>query len=160
MRQSGLFRLAVAIVTGVVLALPGTTAYACTPPPGGLPTHTVAERVAAAPIVLEGEVTALSNDMIGVATVQVARYFKGSGPATVQIANLGSTSVCLSPVAVGERWIFYARGDGRLGMQANYLSQFDAVAAPNNNNIAQVIAASGQQPRGPDVAWLFLPIIP
>jgi hypothetical protein len=146
------------VCIGALLLLPTRTAHACTPPPGGLPTYTVAERVAAAPIVLEGEVTAVSNEMIGVATIAVTRYFKGSGPATVQIANLGSTAVCLSPVAVGERWIFYARGDSRIGLQANYLSQFDAVAAPNNDNVAQVIAATGQQPRGPDQVWVFLPL--
>ncbi len=122
-------------------------AYACTPPLGGLPSYTIADHVQRAPVVLEGVVISIDATPYGeTADVQVRQYFKGSGPAAVRISNLGPTSVCLSPVAIGDHNIFYVQGDPNSGLRAVYLSQFDAVATADPNTIAQVEAATGVKP--------------
>ncbi len=86
-----------------------------------------------------------------VADVQVRRYFKGNGPATVKISHLGPTTVCLSPVTVGDHKIFYAQGDPNSGLIAAYLSQFDAVAPAGPDTIAQVEAVTGVTPVVPQL---------
>ena len=47
---------AIALLLGMLPA----AALACTPPPGGLPVFTIAQRVQAAEVVLEGTVTQMS----------------------------------------------------------------------------------------------------
>jgi Agrin NtA domain len=130
-------------------------ALACTPPPGGLPVFTIAQRVQAADVVLEGVVTQMStiNMPDDTATISVQRYFKGSGAASVTITNFGPTSLCRSPVHVGEHWIFFAKGDPSALMSASYLSQFDAVATPSADTIAEIIAAVNSRPRA------YLPLL-
>jgi hypothetical protein len=144
-----------ALALGVVLALWAVPALACTPPPGGLPVYTIAQRVAAADVVLEGTVTQVSTITIpdDTATIQVQRFFKGSGPATVTITDFGPGAMCRSQVAVGNRFIFFARGDPATMMEANYLGQFDAVAPADPDTIAEVIAALNTTPRA------YLPMV-
>ncbi len=126
---------------------------ACTPPIGGLPNYTVADHVHRTPIVLEGVVVSVDETPYGqMADVQVRQYFKGSGPTLVRISNLGPTSVCLSPVAIGDHKIFYAQGNPDSGLQAVYLSQFDAIASADPDTIAQVEAATGVMPTTPQKA--------
>ena len=147
----------------LMLVMPTRPALACTPPPGGLPPYTVADRTNAAKVVLEGTIVALTDaddyGAIKIATVDVQRYFKGGGPAVVRIANFGPGALCLSSVSVGQHWIFYATGDPSTGLIAHYLSAFDAVDPPTPNNAAQVIAAVGRDPVRPYGYWAYLPII-
>jgi hypothetical protein len=128
------------------------SAALCTPPIGGLPRYTVAERVAAADIVLEGTVTAVSGDPPNSATITVLQYIKGSGPATVTMGNFGPGSICRSEVNIGDHRLFYASGDPAANLQAFYLSQFDAVASAEPQIISEAIAAAGQEP--------FVPVEP
>lgn len=130
------------------LALTTQTAWACTPPPGGLPHYTTADHVQAAPVVLEGVVssTTFVNYYVE-ATVQVVQYLKGQGPALVTISGFGDSSVCLSSVQAGDHLIFLASGDPASGgLQAFYLSQFDATLPADPQTLADAIAAAGQDP--------------
>jgi hypothetical protein len=129
------------LIAGLIVVGRPASALACTPPPGGLPDLTAADRARAAEVVLEGTIAAVSGEYPVVATVDVARYLKGSGPSRVTISGFGQTSVCLSPVDAGQRWIFYASGDPQAGLKAFYASQFDAVAAPDPQTIAEIEAA-------------------
>ncbi len=147
----------------LMLVRPPLPALACTPPPGGLPPYTVADRTNAAEVVVEGTIVALTDadnyGAIKTATVEVRLYFKGDGPAVVSIARFGPSSLCLSPVSVGQHWIFYTTGDPRTGLTAHYLSQFDAVDPATPDNVAQVIDAVGHDPVRPYGFWIDLPII-
>jgi hypothetical protein len=87
------------------------------------------------------------------ATISVLRYFKGSGPATVSITGFGPGALCRSFVQVGDHWIFFAKGDPSALMSASYLSQFDAIAPPSADIIAQIMAALNISPRA------FLPLL-
>ena len=125
--------LLVPLVLLAALLAPPRRAAACTPPPGGLPTFSAAERAWAAAVVLEGTVSAVDGEPFAMqtATVTLHEYFKGGGPATVTISNLGSGALCLSAVSVGLRAIFYTTGDPATGLVAHYLSQFDAYDIPS-----------------------------
>lgn len=151
--------LLVLVVAVAALAEPARPAIACTPPPGGLPTLTAADRTRAAEVVLEGTVTAMQdNDIPGeTATVAVDRYFKGQGPATITIRGFGPGSICRSEVRIGQHLIFYAAGDPSSELQAKYLSQFDAVAPAEAQTVAEVIAAAGRQPAPPGPPPASLP---
>ena len=128
---------------------PAQRADACSPPAGGFPKFTVSDRTEAAEIVLEGTVASLTDeDILGdfhSATVDVQQYFKGQGPATVDISGFGNPGLCLSRVGTGDRLIFYARGDPSIGLTAHYLSPFfGAVEPADSQTIAEVTAAVGQ----------------
>lgn len=148
LRCSALFCCLLACATVLLYPAP---AFACTPPPGGLPKHTAADRTRSASVVLEGVVTALSDTGIPgeVATVSVKQYFKGSGPSVVTIRGFGPSGICRSELRVGDRLVFYSVGDPAVELQAFYLSQFDAVAPADAQTIAEVIAAAGQNPVTP-----------
>ncbi|HEU5099820.1 MAG TPA: hypothetical protein VFU22_12405 [Roseiflexaceae bacterium] len=141
-----------ALVLSLLSAAP---ALACTPPPGGLPSITIAQRVQAADVVLRGTITnvAVENFRNYTATIVVQSYYKGSGLATVTIANFGTGADCRSAVHVGDDWIFFAKGDPNGLMQANYLSQFDAITTPTADTIAQILAALNSRPRA------YLPLL-
>ncbi len=139
-----------------VLALshPHQTAYACTPPVGGLPQYTLSEHVQMAPIVLEGNVIAVDQTSFPTtATIEVMQYFKGGGgPATLTVSRFGSSSVCLSMVYEGDHIILFASGDPHSGqLTAFYASQFDAVTAATPEAVQTVIDTVGQAPILPDV---------
>jgi len=144
-------RCGVALLLGLLPA----AALACTPPPGGLPIFTIAQRVQAADVVLEGDVTQMTaiNFQNDTATISVTRYFKGSGPASVTITNFGPGALCRSQVDVGDHWLFFAKGDPNAVMTASYLSQFDAVTSATANTIAQILAALNMRARA------FLPLL-
>ena len=83
-----------ALAIGLVLIPPAAAPVcACTPPPGGLPDYTVADRTNAAEVVLEGTVLALTRESeyinVNTATVHVHQYFKGIGPAIATISGFG-----------------------------------------------------------------------
>ena len=152
--------IVLALAVSLVLTTPAVLPVcACTPPPGGLPDYTVADRTNAAEVVLEGTIIALTGEYINVATVHVHRYFKGIGPAVTTISGFGSTRLCLSPVSVGQRWVFYATGDPSSGLSAHYVSQFDAVDPADPQTIAEVIAAVGHDPVLPYGFHVYLPIV-
>lgn len=146
-----MFAAMITLLLTVVVADPSL--YACTPPVGGLPSYTVAERVAAAEIVLEGTVTAVEGDPFPqTATITVHQYIKGSGPETVTMSNFGPSGICLSEVSVGDHRLFYASGDPADDLRAFYLSQFDAVAPADPATLNEAITAAGQEP--------FIPVQP
>lgn len=120
-------------------------ALACTPPPGGLPNISIAERTQASDIVVEGEVTALS-DADGIpgatATIQVRQFLKGSGPEQLIVTGYGPESLCRSEVRTGDVRVFYIVNDGAGGLRALYLSQFDALAPATAFLMSQVRAAA------------------
>ncbi len=143
-------RLVLLITLVVTLFAFPSTALACTPPPGGLPQYTVAERVNAAPIVIEGAVTKIDGQTSPyTATINVIRYFKGSGTDTIQVKNYGSSSLCLSDVRVNDHRIFYITGNPTSGYFAFYMSQFDAVAPATGEVTTQIIAAVQGRPISP-----------
>jgi len=122
-------------------------AFACTPPPGGLPTFTVADHVNAAAIVVEGVVTATTGQYYPeTATLQVIQYIKGSGTPILVVDGYGPEGICLASVYVGDHAIFYIDTDQVGYYHALYLSQFDAAAPADSQTIVEAIAASGQQP--------------
>jgi hypothetical protein len=131
-----------------------TPALACTPPPGGLPVYTIAQRVAAADVVLEGTVTSLATASIpdDTATIAVQHYFKGTGASNVTIVGFGPSSFCRSQVQVGEHLIFFAKHTAS-GLAASYLGQFDATAPATQEVIDAILLALGQTPRA------FLPLV-
>jgi len=151
-RQWRGWRCGIALLLSALSAAP---ALACTLPPGGLPHYTIAQRVRAADVVLRGTITQVTveNFQNYTATIAVQQYYKGSGPATVTIANFGTGADCHSAVHVGDDWIFFAKGDPSALMQANYLSQFDAVTSPTADTIAEILAALNMRPRA------YLPLL-
>lgn len=150
---------AISVLLASLLYLkPTPLAHACTQPPGGHPSYSVTEQTNAATIVLEGTVTAISDTYQGTASVRVARYFKGYGPATVTIDRLGTSALCLSSVVVEGRYIFYAYGNTPAVLTANYLSAGDAVDGVDTHTVAEIIAAVGHDPLSP-VKKIYLPII-
>lgn len=134
------------------------TAHACTPPPGGLPIYTPAERALSAEIVLVGTVDALSDGPGSIpgdtATIVVERYLKGAGPDPITVSGYGPSSICRSPVQAGQRYLFYIVGDGPDSYRAYYKSQFDAVDPPTAENIARIEAALANTLY---LAWLASP---
>lgn len=154
--------LATILFAIVMLLMPNqplaSTVCACTPPPGGHPVYSVAERTDAAGVVLEGTVTEVTGDFFFSAVVAVERYFKNRGPETATIANLGSSSLCLSMVVVGQEGVFYTYGNPDTGLSANYLSAGDAVDPATAEVADQVIAAVGHAPVPPYAYHAYLPI--
>lgn len=140
------------IIFGLVaFLLPTEQTIACTPPVGGLPFLTIADRVELAPIVLEGAVVdILGNDWNQIAIVEVASYYKGNGPARMAIDRFGPGSLCLSFIAEGGPYIIYVTGDEDVGYRAFYASQFDAYIDAYDESRAEVIAATGQDATLPD----------
>jgi hypothetical protein len=140
--------LLIPLVFGLALFIPSQAAWACTPPPGGLPHYTTADHVKAAPVVFEGVVssTTFVNYYVQ-ATVQVVQYLKGTGPAKLEISGFGDSSVCLSSVQDGDHLIFLTTGDPATAqLQTFYLSQFDATLPADPQTLVEAIAASGQDP--------------
>lgn len=127
-------------------------AFACTLPPGGIPKYSVAEHVTKAQIVLEGAVNTITaeNGFNEIATVTVKQYFKGGGPATLQINNFGSSAACLGTVKAGGNYIFYATGNPDSGLvSAYYFSAGVATGTPDPQTLAEILATTGQTPASP-----------
>jgi hypothetical protein len=137
-----------AAVAALVVPTP-RPALACTPPPGGLPNISIAERTQASDLVVEGEVTALA-DADGIpgatATIQVRQYLKGSGPEQLTVTGYGPAALCRSDVQSGDVRVFYIVNDGMGGLRALYLSQFDAAAPATAFLISQVATAAAAPP--------------
>ena len=150
-RQHRLWLCGCALVLSALWAAP---ALACTQPPGGHPHYTIAQHVRAAGVVLEGTITQVTSANFNyTATVQVQQYFKGSGPTITSIGGFGTGADCRSVVKAGDTWIFFANGDPNTGLSASYLSAFDALATPDADTIAEIIAAVNSQPRA------YLPLL-
>jgi hypothetical protein len=118
-------------------------ARACTAPPGGVTSYTLADRVKAAQVVLEGTVTSVTNSG-QTALIAVKQYFKGSGPATVTINGFGPSAACLVEVKAGDNLIFYASGDPKATtLSAFYMSIGDATSPANPQTIEEIGRAAG-----------------
>ncbi len=157
--------LALALALALLLALPLVLAHACTPPPGGRPAYTIADYINSAPVVFEGVIIdqstrgGIEDDTV---VVQVERYFQGNdganSPATLTVIGFGPTSLCLVPVHIGQRLIFFADGDPNNGvLRAYYLSQFDAVRSVSDEVVAEIVAITGSDPVVPADAPTPLP---
>lgn len=122
--------LAAGLAASVWATSPARPTLACTEPVGGVPPYTVADRVTAAPIVLHGIVKAIDGDgwpFIYGATVEVIRYYKGQGEATLHIDGYGTSGMCLVDVFQGEQHVFYVWRNPDGSYSARYLGQGDAV---------------------------------
>jgi hypothetical protein len=143
-RFFGLLCLTLLVALSLAIA---PSVYACTPPPGGLPNYPIADYVNASTLVVEGTVSSFTDvNYVQVATIDVAQYIKGNGPAVITVDGYGPSSVCLSPIYTGDHFIFYIQTDANGVNHAMYLSQFDAVAEASVQNITEAVAASGQEP--------------
>lgn len=146
--------LLIGVFTITLMNASTPSVYACTPPVGGLPNYTLADRVGFAPIVLEGHVISVDETSFPMtATIEVMQYFKGGGgPATLTVSRFGSSSVCLSMVYEGDHIILFAAGNPLSGqLEAFYASQFDAVTTATPEAVQLVIDTIGQAPILPDV---------
>ncbi|MBL8045306.1 MAG: hypothetical protein JNL09_02135 [Anaerolineales bacterium] len=126
------------------------TALACTPPVGGLPNYTTADRTNAAQVVVNGTVLSVQTNPAtyrDLAVIKVTSYLKGIGPEIIAVNNYGPSQICLSPVSAGQVGIFFINGDEATGYTANYLSQFDAVTPNDEASLQEALAASGQAAR-------------
>ena len=134
-------------VCGFLCVAQPQPAYACSPPLGGFPNYTVLDRVNAADVVLEGTIVGVAQNTpefgLQIATVQVQRYLKGSGPSTVDIANFGQSSLCLVTAFVDDHWVFYVTDDVQAGFTANYLTAYDAVDVVNSRVLTLINVALG-----------------
>jgi hypothetical protein len=129
------------------------TAYACTQPPGGHPVIPIEERARQADVVLVGTITNVNRTPpMPEATVHVESYLKGRGLGEVIIGPFGGGTLCQNTVAVGERWVFFARGDAMSGrLTAQYLSAGDAITTADPATIAKLTAYIGHPPVPPIV---------
>lgn len=154
--RSAWFAACALLIAGALLIAP-RPAFACTPPPGGLPNYTAAQRTLDADVVLIGTVAALSNGP-GIpgdtATIDVERYLKDSGPETLSVSGYGPSALCRSELQVGQRWIFYIVRDGQDTYRAYYKSQFDAVAPVSEQTVAEIEAAAAQLSPAIYLTWL------
>lgn len=158
-----LFFLILTAATVLTPAQPVTSLIpACTPPPGGLPSYSTADRVAHAEVVLEGTITKVvegTYDVSQIATISVTHYYMGYGPAEVTIDGFGPGSLCLSYVQEGDYLIFYAHGNPMTGLSASYLSQFDALDSVSPETTAEIIEAVGHDPLPPYPRLLYFSTI-
>jgi hypothetical protein len=162
MRRTLRMLLFVAFFVAWALQSRSTPVLACTPPPEGFPSYTIAERIKTARIVLEGTVVDGTSQpgwpewAPQKVTVDVKQYLKGNGPAVVTIQGFGPGSMCLSEAQIGAHLIFYANSDPETGLiHANYFHQFDATAPVSPELIAEISAAAGQAPIKPARIALF-----
>lgn len=136
-----------ALVGGYCWARP-LAVFACEPLlPEVATAATATRRTESADVVLVGTITDTAGQAFAdTATVEVEVYYKGDGPAEVTISGFGEGPDCLSPVAEGERLIFYATGDPAAELEAYYLVGLDAVAQPSAETAQEIMIAAGQVP--------------
>ena len=158
---------------------------ACTPPPkesqrASYPDRvlvdrlpTLMQRAETAEIIFVGTVTELSGTVFTwTVTVSVDFYLKATGgPGQVEIGVFGQSSICLSPVQVGDYAIFFAQGDPFSGsLKAHYSpwrdaagnitdfgGQFNATATATADNIQTVTDIAGQEPVPPPATGAPVP---
>jgi ABC-type nitrate/sulfonate/bicarbonate transport system substrate-binding protein len=142
MKRSVFFVMVVCLV-GLLFALEMPSAHACTPPVGGHPVYSIAHRVRLSSVVLEGTVTAVEgqNDLNQTAVVEVAQYLKGNGEQTVRISGFGATALCLTPISVGQRALFFAEPNGDGALRARHFAFADALVAATPEALAAARAA-------------------
>lgn len=131
----------------------------------GTPSPSVTQRTIAAPIVLEGTVSAVAgNDLLAVATVQVQQYIKGSGPSLVYISGyhkLWTLYECADWVEVGAHAIFYAQRNPASGrLQTFLISPWPSTIPADSVYIREAIAAADQSPVTPLPETEIAPIMP
>lgn len=123
---------------------------ACTPSREAM-TLTLEDRIANAPIILQGTVTqgfttssGNGYEVIREVEVEVAHYYKGEGATIVHISGFGDGADCLSTIRLGQEAIFYVEGNSATGYQAVYLSAHDAITTVNDRTINDIIAITGE----------------
>jgi|GEM_PF-5182460 len=141
-------RISVVVLYAFIFALftQVNQVHACTQPPEPIPTAvTLEERVNNAPIILVGQVAGY-DDETGynfIAEVQVERYLKGEGTSPVQISGFGYSSMCLTGVSEGSRYIFFVQPDGET-LRGIYFQGYAPVMIPSDENIDAIVAITGQ----------------
>lgn len=150
-RHHRLVSVALGLTVLASLGLQAHPAHACTQPPGGFPNIPIEERARQADVVFVGTVIAQGAAFPPPdATVRVEAYLKSRGVATLTIGTFWGATLCQNTIAVGERWIFFAKGDAMSGqLRAQYLSAGDAITPADPATIAQLVAYLGQAPTPP-----------
>ncbi len=150
--------MALALAAAAHLAIGSAPGYACTQPPGGVVVSTVTTRTMQADHVFVGTVLTVAETAPGFsiysATIAISNTLKGQ-PGLIQatIGNYGMTSLCLTPVAAGQAFLFFVRGDAATGYFASNLEIASAVSPVSVANMAEAVAAS------PDSRRQYLPIV-
>ncbi|MFN7210555.1 MAG: ABC transporter substrate-binding protein, partial [Aggregatilineales bacterium] len=139
MKRSVLFVMTICLA-GLLLGFEVPRAQACTPPPEGHPVYSIAHRVRQSDVVIEGTVAAVEQDG-NTAVVEVAQYLKGEGEPTVKIGGFGSTALCLTPVEVGQRAIFFAEAAEGGALRAKHFGFADALVNATPEALAAARAA-------------------
>ena len=142
--------LHIIIVMGVVCAMcaPPTPAAACSnsDKPG---TPTITARTIEATVVVVGKVITTTTPAFPgpyAATLEVQQAIKGvdhvRGRSVVTIDGFGPSSLCLSDVAVGQTWLFFATVDAMGQLHAQYIDAYAATAPADAAAIAEAEAAA------------------
>jgi len=130
-------------LAGLLFVLEMPSAQACTQPVGGHPVYSIAHRVRQSAVVLEGVVSAVEGQgsYNETAVVEVTQYLKGEGEPTVRIGGFGSTALCLTPISVGQRAIFFAERAENGALRARHFGFADALVAATPETRSAVQAA-------------------
>lgn len=139
----------------IVLSIPTyfatpSTAFACTQPVGGHIRYSIEERVGQSSIIVEGQVIDVYTEYYEhIAVIEVAYYYKGSGPSIISVAGYGDGAQCRSYVSSGQYQIFYLRENSDGSLWASYGSAGDAYIQASDENRAEVTTYTGQEPTPP-----------
>jgi hypothetical protein len=155
----------------VLFRPPVPPALACTPTATPAGFKDVENAVYQSQIIVEGTITAAREyDLqsqspfdVGAAeaTIQVKRYFKGSGGANVDIRGFGESTACFIEATIGIHGIFYAISDTQGVL---WLYRADKV---DTNSTLRIIRTTGQVPlepytsstTGPSTSASYLPFV-
>lgn len=146
--------LVMAFACVVTTLMQAERVWACTPPPGGFVPSTIAERTAQADHVIAGTVLVVEDGAPYAysysATLGISETLKGTlAPTTIWVDGYGPSSLCQSEVSVGDRLIFFVRGQPG-ALQASYVGAFSAVVDLTPAALAEVRVAVNMRAR----AWL------
>jgi len=120
-------------MSGLIAIQPVT---ACSPSPGSKPAS-IAEKVKTAPYVFEGTTTEVHPPQV---TIQVAQYFKGNGPAKVKMVGFNENS-CSNFLTVGQRAIFFGKGDIKTTLSAVYDGAFGSIRSVSPETFSAITAS-------------------
>ncbi|KST65961.1 hypothetical protein [Mastigocoleus testarum] len=127
------FGLSLPIVVASIIGV-SQSAYACLPDLGTEPS-TLEQRVKRTPILFEGVVNKVSEEVL---IIQVNQYFKGNGPKVVRLRGFNSTSCDDFIDKPGGRFLFFAEKKDNRAWKAVYDGAFGSVRAWNSQTEAEL----------------------